>query len=319
MKFKRLTSALLTGVLAFSLATPAFAYPASPEDEDLSWRFYDYYDGTWKSAAYIMEPDMPTPSDWAAEYVYVAIAHGLYYMQEYDKTTDTLGVNLKSWQAPMTRDDFVDTLHNVFTTSTQTYRFIDESNPIYQFRDKYTMKYEAYYNDLVDSEEAFDKYRANGGKLGYPDYICYVLSFDTSYPDYLRPPHFNDVDSVWVEKMADLGIVSGVGNGNFNPSGTITREQAATIMMRLLDKLGVTVEASESKYTDDNKISDYAKDAVYRISNIKDDTGAPVMQGTGNGAFDPQAPLTNEQCMVVAVRLYYYLTNYVNQYTNNVQ
>lgn len=319
MKFKRLASLMVAGALAFSLTTPAFAYPAHPDDEDISWRFYDYYDGTWKSAAYIMEPDMPAPSEWAAEYVYVAIAHGLYYMQEYDKATDTLGVSIKPWQSPMTRDDFVDTLHNVFTISTQLYGYVDESNPIYQFRNQYTMNYLKCYNGLVDAGEAYEKYVANGGKLGYPDYICYVLPFDTSYPDYSRPAHFNDVDSIWVEKMADLGIVSGVGNGNFNPSGSITREQAATIIMRLADKLGVTVDATTTKYADDDKISDYAKDAVYRISNIKDDTGSPIMQGTGNGNFDPQAPLTNEQCMVVAVRLYYFLTNYVNQYTHNVQ
>lgn len=35
----------------------------------------------------------------------------------------------------------------------------------------------------------------------------------------------------------DLGIVNGVGNGKFAPSSTATREQAATMLVRLYDKL----------------------------------------------------------------------------------
>lgn len=48
---------------------------------------------------------------------------------------------------------------------------------------------------------------------------------------------FADTKSADIEKVAGLGILSGVGNGKFNPDATITREQAAVVIKRLLDKL----------------------------------------------------------------------------------
>lgn len=48
---------------------------------------------------------------------------------------------------------------------------------------------------------------------------------------------FTDTKSADIEKVAGLGILSGVGNGKFNPNATITREQAAVVIQRLLDKL----------------------------------------------------------------------------------
>lgn len=49
---------------------------------------------------------------------------------------------------------------------------------------------------------------------------------------------FTDTKSADIEKVAGLGILSGVGNGKFNPDDMITREQAAVVIKRLLDKLG---------------------------------------------------------------------------------
>ena len=48
---------------------------------------------------------------------------------------------------------------------------------------------------------------------------------------------FADTKSADIEKVAGLGILSGVGNGKFNPDAMITREQAAVVIKRLLDKL----------------------------------------------------------------------------------
>jgi len=49
---------------------------------------------------------------------------------------------------------------------------------------------------------------------------------------------FTDTKDINIEKVAGLGILSGVGNGKFNPNAEITREQAAVVIQRLLDKLG---------------------------------------------------------------------------------
>ena len=37
---------------------------------------------------------------------------------------------------------------------------------------------------------------------------------------------FTDTTDVNVQKMAGIGVINGVGNGQFNPSGQLTREQA---------------------------------------------------------------------------------------------
>lgn len=53
---------------------------------------------------------------------------------------------------------------------------------------------------------------------------------------------FRDVDdNRWsakaIEKAAELGIIVGDEKGNFNPTGNLTREQAAVIAMRLYEKI----------------------------------------------------------------------------------
>ncbi|MDF2545819.1 MAG: xlyA [Anaerosolibacter sp.] len=51
---------------------------------------------------------------------------------------------------------------------------------------------------------------------------------------------FRDVaDDRWsakdIEKAKALGLIAGDSNGNFNPTGQLTREQAAVIMVRLYE------------------------------------------------------------------------------------
>ena len=48
---------------------------------------------------------------------------------------------------------------------------------------------------------------------------------------------FTDTDDVNVEKMAALGVVSGVGNDKFNPNGALTREPSILTAMRLFQLL----------------------------------------------------------------------------------
>lgn len=63
---------------------------------------------------------------------------------------------------------------------------------------------------------------------------------------------------------ATKGVVSGVGNNNFAPNGTITREQLATILFSFAKMKGIsaTDRASLSKFPDGNKTSSWAKEAV---------------------------------------------------------
>ena len=50
---------------------------------------------------------------------------------------------------------------------------------------------------------------------------------------------FKDVDNRWsfefIKKASELGIIIGDDEGNFNPSGPLTREQAAVIAVRIIN------------------------------------------------------------------------------------
>ena len=94
---------------------------------------------------------------------------------------------------------------------------------------------------------------------------------------YDGPTGFSDVpqgrwDSPYVKWAAEKGIVNGVGNGRFNPTGNITTEQFAAIVGRFLEHLGLTLSWSADGYEgwypeiyDLNDVSEYANDYVIEL------------------------------------------------------
>lgn len=63
---------------------------------------------------------------------------------------------------------------------------------------------------------------------------------------------------------AENGIVNGVGGGAFDPEGSVTREQIATILLRYAEKKGYSTERRESVayFPDSANVSDYAAEAI---------------------------------------------------------
>ena len=79
---------------------------------------------------------------------------------------------------------------------------------------------------------------------------------------------FADTKSADIEKVAGLGILSGVGNGKFNPDDMITREQAAVVIKRLLDKLDYKFYLTLSTNGNLKKLSRNIR-AVYPVGQSK--------------------------------------------------
>lgn len=111
---------------------------------------------------------------------------------------------------------------------------------------------------------------------------------------------FTDTTDANVEKMAYLGVVTGVGGGRFDPDGKLTREQAATMLARLANVLGVSLSARSTAptFADNASISSWAFDAVGQVQ------AGGVMSGVGNNQFAPQVEYSREQSILTMYRLY---------------
>lgn len=83
------------------------------------------------------------------------------------------------------------------------------------------------------------------------------------------------------------------------PNDFLTREEAATIIIRMVNKF-FPMAATEMwfEYDDIIEISEWASDSVQTISNLG------FMKGVGNNNFAPQDNYTTEQAIVTLVRVY---------------
>lgn len=103
------------------------------------------------------------------------------------------------------------------------------------------------------------------------------------------------------------GVIKGVTAEKFDPEGNLTREQAAAIIIRALGLEGKAPDPGYStSYKDDNKISNYARDGVYVITQLG------IMNGSG-GYFKPHDTLTRAQAAAIIERFLEYLENDLKQ------
>lgn len=117
-------------------------------------------------------------------------------------------------------------------------------------------------------------------------------------PDFSGGSPFQDTSSEAVALASQLGIVQGVGGGLFNPEGTVTREQLATMVHRTLKALNP--ELDESGYSldfkDSGEISSWARESVSFMA----ENG--LVKGTDEKKFMPEATTTREQAIVIVFR-----------------
>lgn len=102
------------------------------------------------------------------------------------------------------------------------------------------------------------------------------------------------------DKAEGLGLMFGDGKGNFRLADTLTRQEAAVICTRLMQRVGMAEEADVSTlttYADREQIAGWAKDGVSVMTQMG------LMSGTGKG-FAPTQTLTTEQAITLLVRVY---------------
>ncbi len=106
----------------------------------------------------------------------------------------------------------------------------------------------------------------------------------------------------YIASAYNAGLINGIDDSHFEPARTITRQDMAVILARALKYMGVT-EAGDRQidYADGDSIADYAKEAVNLISSLE------IMNGVGNGQFDPMAN-ANRAMAAKVIEIAYTLT-----------
>ena len=127
-----------------------------------------------------------------------------------------------------------------------------------------------------------------------------------------KPNIFKDVKRTranyeYLVAAYNKGVIKGVTAEKFDPEGNLTREQAAAIIVRALGLEGKAPDPGYStSYKDDNKISNYARDGVYVVTQLG------IMNGS-DGNFKPHDTLTRAQAAALAERFLQYLENDLKQ------
>ena len=116
---------------------------------------------------------------------------------------------------------------------------------------------------------------------------------------------FTDTRDEAVARAYRQGLIQGVGGGRFDPAGLLTREQAATILQRIVKQSGVKLPGlcgtTFVNMTDIDTLSPWAREGASLMANLG------VIQGKPDGQFatkfDPRGTLTAQEALVMNQRL----------------
>ncbi|MCG7382397.1 S-layer homology domain-containing protein [Paenibacillus sp. ACRRY] len=95
-----------------------------------------------------------------------------------------------------------------------------------------------------------------------------------------------------VSAMTNLSILEGKGQGTFQPNASITREEAAALLVRMLKQTSGSTGLLSTTYADASDISVWAKPYVQKVYQLG------LMRGS-DGLFRPQDQVTREEAAVM--------------------
>ncbi|MBR2886560.1 MAG: S-layer homology domain-containing protein [Clostridia bacterium] len=133
--------------------------------------------------------------------------------------------------------------------------------------------------------------RVNSSGNSVNNYVSICEMRVTAYED-----SFKDISGHWakgdIQNLANLGIITGVGDGMYNPDGTITRAQFVKLIQRVT---GFSDMAYSGALTDVDKNSWYlgGVEGAYALGIIPEEMVV-------NGAVLPNKPITCEEMLAIA-------------------
>lgn len=113
---------------------------------------------------------------------------------------------------------------------------------------------------------------------------------------------FSDVASgAWYEsyikKAYSEGIIKGMGDGNFGVGINVTRQDMCVMIYNAAKAAGMEFSTDAKEFADDDKIADYAKEAVYALKN------AGAVSGMTATEFAPLGGATRAQAAKIIYSL----------------
>lgn len=103
----------------------------------------------------------------------------------------------------------------------------------------------------------------------------------------------------YIASAVNNGIVNGVSETNFGLGQTLTRQDMAVICARALAKVKPIAKIREDVvFSDDEEISDYAKDSIHSLYC------AEMVNGMGDGSFAPKGIATRAQAAQMIYNLF---------------
>lgn len=117
-----------------------------------------------------------------------------------------------------------------------------------------------------------------GIKLVGEDLPFTDVPVDSWYYDYVKTAYI-------------AGVVTGISPDTFGAGQNITRQDICTMAYRMMIECDVALPegAEKIEFIDNDKIADYAKEAVYALRD------AGVINGTDTGSFNPSMPATRAE------------------------
>ena len=110
---------------------------------------------------------------------------------------------------------------------------------------------------------------------------------------------FTDTANSNIIRLNAMGIINGKSETKFAPHDLLTREEAAVILNRMVNKTGpVPVTEMYFVFDDREAIADWASNSIQVMCNMG------VMNGVGENKFAPKGTYTTEQAIATIVRVY---------------
>lgn len=133
--------------------------------------------------------------------------------------------------------------------------------------------------------------------------IAYLAKLQGLTPDKLEDggTPFSDTNDPYVTAAYNRGIINGRGDGSFAPDNSITRQEAAKILINTQAAyLGKTPTGTGEliSYTDNASIADWAREYVELATRMQ------IMKGMEDGSFSPDGTYTTEQAIITFIRLF---------------